>query len=449
MPSPKKKNDSCRGKQQPPQSVDGASANAEMSDEELIRHCTQFIGCECCGKLNAKMRCSRCQLAHYCSRECQVKDWKQEHKSDCADLEELRKEHSFRVQCQLSSTKLENNEQKQHQVLKAEPKCAICFEQPMVKPVVLEKCHHAFCFPCLLHWNSAHQATQSRLGFGPSGTTSTALTCPLCRQVIPNMGHAVMADIKQLLFSAQEVNVSESFVLEQCTKALAKMDLLREIKEMENDPMIVLQYHRQLLHDQFCIHKALKEYGKALKVAKELEAELRPAVQNGLALKALMEQMESMRLDPNAHDETMDKVRTLITMPRASPNDHIQALLLMVQIQGFQSDWIGVKSTLLDILSLYEEDMTGKHQWEILLDFSRCYYELGEYKDAILSGLDAIAMNRNFPGCRHYVILAYLASPNKHREAQQCAAEAVLYETPWDKLHHAVTKKFYREHFLR
>ena len=397
------------------------------------------------------MRCSRCQLAHYCSRECQAKHWKVEHKSDCADWEELRKEHQpFRVQCQLSSTNVEDNEKKQRQVLEEDPKCAICFEQPMVKPVVLQRCHHAFCFPCLQNWNNVHQTTQSSLGTGPFGTTSSTITCPLCRQVIPNLGNTVMADVRLLLLSAQKVNVSESFVREQCTKAQAKLELLKEIKQTEKDERVVLQYQHQLSLDQCTIFKLQKDYDKALKVAKQTEKEFRSAVQNGVALKTLMNQMDTVILDPVAHGKRFAKSQTLLEKPYASPQDHIDALLMIVQIQGLQRDWIGMKSTLRNkILSRYEEDMTGKHKWETLLDLTRCSYELGEYENAIHFGLGAVNMNRNFPGCRHYVVLAYLASPNKRREAQQCAAEAVIYETPWDEVHHAVTKNLYREHFLR
>jgi hypothetical protein len=29
-------------------------------------------------------RCSQCKAVHYCSKDCQVKDWKAGHKKDCA-----------------------------------------------------------------------------------------------------------------------------------------------------------------------------------------------------------------------------------------------------------------------------------------------------------------------------------------------------------------------------
>ena len=170
------------------------------------------------------MRCSRCQLVHYCSRECQVTDWKKGHKPICFPVEVHKMEaENLRLTSQWCSARVEESEQMRRQVLAADPKCSICFEQPMVQPIVLERCHHAFCFSCLKGWNNVHQ-TQNI--FAPS-----TMTCPLCRQEIPNIVETINADILLLLTSAHEMNASESFVLEQCTKALDKMELLKDIEQ--------------------------------------------------------------------------------------------------------------------------------------------------------------------------------------------------------------------------
>ena len=80
---------------------------------------------------------------------------------------------------------------------------------------------------------------------------------------------------------------------------------------------------------------------------------------------------------------------------------------------------------------------------------SRYRFEVGQYKGAIQLGTTVITMNRNYAGCHQYVVLSYLSIPHMEREAQQCAAEAVIYEAPWDEEHQAVTKDFYRKHFTR
>ena len=118
---------------------------------------------------------------------------------------------------------MEAKEQKRREIVEADPKCAICFEQPMVKPLVLEKCHHAFCFRCLKGWNNVHQ-TQNIV-------TPATMTRPLCRQENPNLADMLSNDISLLLMSAQEKNVPESFVREHCAKAMDKMGLMIELMQ--------------------------------------------------------------------------------------------------------------------------------------------------------------------------------------------------------------------------
>ena len=51
----------------------------DQSEETRPKHV-----CQCCGKLNAPHACSRCRRTRYCSRECQIFDWKTyEHKLIC------------------------------------------------------------------------------------------------------------------------------------------------------------------------------------------------------------------------------------------------------------------------------------------------------------------------------------------------------------------------------
>lgn len=48
--------------------------------------------CEHCGKHSSKLgyelqQCRRCLAAYYCSRECQIAEWKKKHKWECAERE--------------------------------------------------------------------------------------------------------------------------------------------------------------------------------------------------------------------------------------------------------------------------------------------------------------------------------------------------------------------------
>lgn len=50
--------------------------------------------CDCCGKSNATTRCSRCRIVYYCSRECQMKQWKKSHSKECTRDVDLSKKQS-------------------------------------------------------------------------------------------------------------------------------------------------------------------------------------------------------------------------------------------------------------------------------------------------------------------------------------------------------------------
>jgi tetratricopeptide (TPR) repeat protein len=455
-----------------------------MSDDELIRECRQFLQCDGgCGQSNPPLRCSRCHLVHYCSRDCQVKDWKQEHKSMCVPIEVMKKKlHAFEGGGGNGTTQMEANETIRRQVLEGDPECAICLERPMIQPVVLEKCHHAFCFHCLRNWTKVQTQPRWVLG-GPqhdtiSSTTTTSPTCPLCRQEIPNVAESIIQDVLLLLAAAQKRNASASYIQEQCTNALAKMELLKEImlttpttpttidSTLEDDMDVKFRErcHYQLLYFQLSIHLLLKEYDEALKVATESEQQLRSAVRNGIAIEAhlrLMEESNSTLLvDPDVDEEMMDQLETMYHQPYTSPMVHIDAVLQVARIQILQQDWTAVKATYKEIMLLYDDNgeekeratptspgMTPQQQREIYTGMAQCAYELGNYEFAIDFGKAAIAMNRYFPGCHHYVALSYLATSHT-QEAQQCAAEAVMYEAPWDQEHRAKTKEFYRTHFF-
>jgi hypothetical protein len=52
-------------------------------DKQLIDVYKQQAGCFACRKPDASLKCARCQIAFYCNRDCQVQDWKGQHKQLC------------------------------------------------------------------------------------------------------------------------------------------------------------------------------------------------------------------------------------------------------------------------------------------------------------------------------------------------------------------------------
>jgi tetratricopeptide (TPR) repeat protein len=404
-----------------------------MSDKELMRHCREFISCECCGEGNPKQRCSRCHCVYYCSRKCQTNHWKR-HKPGCTPIEYSKSIHELGVVGRIC---MEADDEARRQVLEGNPQCAICFEQPIARPIVLDKCHHAFCSTCLRNWNSIQPTITS--------------TCPLCRQEIPNLTLSTSQDITVLLTSADKANASKSFRDKQLTKALEKMELLKEIIEAEDDIDIATALHHQLLDFQFLVHKVRKEYDKALEVAKQSAAELRTEVLNSFEIEKLEKQLASMELVSEARTETERKYETLKEKPHALPVNHIYAMLKVANMHVLQKDWGPALMSFFNILRLYcgEGQCPPHHEFEVCVGLSRGFCECESYDAAIEHGLNAITISPCLPGSRQYVVLAYLAVGNKKREAQQCAAAAVIFEAPWDEEHQAKTKEFYRQHFLR
>jgi len=228
------------------------------------------------------------------------------------------------------------------------------------------------------------------------------------------------------------------------------MELLKEIKEAEEDVILAESYHQQILAFQIRIHQARKDYDTALEVARQSAVDLRRAVLNGVAIGAHMKQLASTKLSPKVRFETAHKVQNLLKKPSSLPSNHISALLKVANIMVLQEDWQLAMMTFQNIMHLYPEDGQCEpvQQFDVFFGLSRCFYECRHYKAAIEFGLEAIAINPYLPGSREYVVLAYLAM-GKQQKAQQCAAEAVIYEAPWDEEHQAKMRDFYRQHFLK
>ncbi len=48
------------------------------------------ITCEKCSRANPQFKCNKCDFIHYCSRDCQVADWRR-HRPKCSEIEQLSK----------------------------------------------------------------------------------------------------------------------------------------------------------------------------------------------------------------------------------------------------------------------------------------------------------------------------------------------------------------------
>ena len=76
--------------------LEGKRSADDVVDDELIAFLRYYMSnaqicfnniCNASGCLNvASKTCSRCKVARYCSRECQITDWRASHKHSCDDL---------------------------------------------------------------------------------------------------------------------------------------------------------------------------------------------------------------------------------------------------------------------------------------------------------------------------------------------------------------------------
>jgi hypothetical protein len=66
-------------------------APSDYKSEEAFSITCNGPGCYCSDK-ESLMKCSRCKVVRYCSRECQQKHWVQGHKQQCKEMAKLRKD---------------------------------------------------------------------------------------------------------------------------------------------------------------------------------------------------------------------------------------------------------------------------------------------------------------------------------------------------------------------
>jgi len=135
-------------------------------DLNLSRECIECDAKDCTTR-NPIYRCSRCQAAYYCSKDCQRKHWKA-HKLGCVSVEEMRASFA------LLDDKVPENTIRQLE--KGTVECGICLQDPsLANPVILPTCQHVFCFICIEKWK-IHQNIMN---------SESIVCCPYCHAEIP------------------------------------------------------------------------------------------------------------------------------------------------------------------------------------------------------------------------------------------------------------------------
>lgn len=118
---------------------------------------------------------------------------------------------------------------------------------------------------------------------------------------------------------------------------------------------------------------------------------------------------------------------------------------VMLHAQYFQilENWKGALELYTSVFDQVPERSPPEGR-ELMMGMSHCFYEIGEYDRAIMTGEYALRMNRHFPQAHKYVALSLKAKGDRV-SAIKTMTRAVLYETPWDPKNIELNKALLRE----
>lgn len=346
--------------------------------------------------------------------------------------------------------------------------CGICLKEIIrtgTKPIILKECHHVFCFGCLKQWiDYQTNATITTTAPSSEGNASSPITCPLCRQEIPDIRRIPIENALNLLGQANILKLSDPDKCRSlCGQAEEQISRLVEEENEKgsgsNNGTTFKQSHLaqrvQLAYIQGEIALLTADYEKAIAVFKSTAKLLLHPVKANQKLSKLMEKIDSIRHsdDPEQQDiceQLLDEAQRMLQIDRAEPKQYVSMVLMIGRAQRLAKKWTDAKKTYQDLASEWMMDdkaTTPQQQREIFTSMSECAYHLGNYDVAIDIGEGAIQMNRYYPWSHKFVALA-LKSRGDLPGAKQVAAEAVIYETPWDDQHKIEVQTWFRETFF-
>ena len=384
----------------------------EDSEDEL----RQYITCDAegCGTTHPTSRCSNCKMVYYCNRECQKADWKR-HKPDCRGVEEMRNQGAGIGD--LSEIK-EITGVIQGDTDMAET-CGICLEEKMVNPMIFTKCQHTFCFSCLVRLQSVSKGAH---------ISANGAKCPYCRSEIPNLVESSISKICVMAARAGRRELPEKERAELIATALE--DLQKLLDTGDTGLTVSLTPIRAGLLGMRGDHRA------AIDVLQDGLPEWTEMADLGVKRREKLFKLAMMGLP---FPEDTDG-------PTLSRTSLIDVYLQIADLQEKMEDWEAAKRTYQFIVMEFQDvnDFTAPQQRKVFFGSSVCAYHLKNYDVAIDLGEAALQTNRAFPGVHKALALAYKASGNIEK-ARQLAAEAVLYEAPWDDDNKEETWKFWNE----
>ena len=376
-----------------------------------------------CGQPSPSKRCSNCHTVFYCSRECQKKHWK-EHKPYCLSLKEMQEEMMGLGKGAAISTETEINSE-----------CAICLENPIKRPIVLDACSHAFCSGCLIRW-------QQQLRPSESGGMDQNRSCPLCRSETTNIEESLLSSAKLCAARADRPNCSPEDQVKYREQALADLEKVLDVENpniqaffSKTETLISLGEGKAALECIDHLVQLNQERGEKLRSLQEMIARADAAEargdENAEDLKqAVVQMIEDKGLPPNSFRNSME--------------NRFDIQLLRAEVYIVLEEWKEAIKIYMGMLEAMEgpEDGTPVQQRKVFMGISRCFYECGDYDRSISAATAVLEMNRHFPGAHKYKALSEKAKGDID-EAIRTMNRAVLYETPWDEENKADVMQLY------
>jgi len=401
------------------------ASQPSIDSVSISRDCIQCDGG--CGTANPSKRCTRCKAVYYCSLECQKLHWKQ-HKRFCLPvpetIEKLRKDDGyFNGKLQYSDedvaflrTKLDvermgagnSFETVTEDKRKTNTECSICFRDPIVAPVLVKGCCHAFCSSCLHKWQQ--QTQQNALDNDNNLQNSVMIMnlhdksaprrirlsdppshCPTCRgEAGPGkVINALVAISQQCLEKVKTKGSNDRNSEEELVQVLAELDKVLGMKEQSGADFAIYASKAQIL----------------LFLSRPNDA---------LACLAAFDRVND---DKNWKNDSMDGSAMRLLEAEA-----------YIQLE----DW----ETAMDRSIPKAAGAMGASQFrQIHMLQAKCQYHLGKYDQAIRA-IDGILQiwgprYRHYPGIRKYKALAEKAKGDVEA-ALTTMNQAVLYETPFE-----------------
>ena len=331
--------------------------------------------CDHCHKSGAQSKCGKCREVYYCSKECQVNDWKS-HKSSCLETHMIMSKY-------LESIRIMNDYIRDHENVDLVP-CVSCGEVFELSGAIELQCSHFYCMDCLSS-NLSEMST---------------IHCCVCNKSVPGLGFLEKVCI---------------IILQQCEK----YDLVENERakllfwgRIFVDKIKDLYTHHFPEKDLFCLRRGILE-GKQL-------------IMEGLYDEALR-QYQSLLL-PDEEFENVNEVKPQILYELGRCYQMLGYYIEAIDYYQQSNDSKGkVKFTSTEMI------VSGKYDsYDATIGICRCHFQLKQYDMVVSLASSYIAAYRNSPGY-HEIIAKALIELGHLDRAIIYLKHGIRYENAWEQ----------------